>query len=118
VLTVAPTLLFRSVPGDSCIGRLILLQHDYLLKLFRYFDPCHRLTNRSRTTTKESRLVEYLNTFDAPKLTDAEIAAIDEAGAKEYHRQFVRSFLGTVALLSADISFPNSRRCFPRKSEV
>lgn len=40
------------------------------------------------TTTKESRLVEYLNTFDAQRLTDAEIAAIDEAGAKEYHRQF------------------------------
>jgi hypothetical protein len=74
---------------------------------------------RSRTTTKESRLVEYLNTFDAPRLTDAEIAAIDEAGAKEYHRQFVRSSsFGTVALLSADISFPNSHLSFPRKSEV
>jgi len=40
------------------------------------------------TSTKESRLVEYLNTFDAPELTDAEIALIDEAGAKEHHRQF------------------------------
>ena len=62
------------------------------------------MTNRSRTTTKESRLVEYLNTFDAPSLTDAEITAIDETGAKEYHRQFVRSSFGIVALLSADIS--------------
>jgi hypothetical protein len=47
-------------------------------------------------------MVEYLNTFDAPKLTDAEIAAIDEAGAKEYHRQFVRSSFRIVLLLSAD----------------
>ncbi|KAI0275895.1 Aldo/keto reductase [Russula aff. rugulosa BPL654] len=44
------------------------------------------------TTTKESRMAEYLNTFDAPRLTDAEIAAIDEAGAKEYHRQFPSVF--------------------------
>jgi hypothetical protein len=49
-------------------------------------------------------MAEYLNTFDAPRLTDAEIAAIDEAGAKEYHRQFVRSSFMTVPLLSADIS--------------
>jgi hypothetical protein len=61
------------------------------------------LTDRCRTSTKESRLVEYLSTFDAPVLTDAEIASIDEAGGKEYHRQFVRSSFGTVALLSADI---------------
>jgi len=40
------------------------------------------------TTTKESRLPECLNTFDAPGLTDAEIASIDEAGAKEHHRLF------------------------------
>jgi len=40
------------------------------------------------TTTKESRLSEYLSTFNAPKLTDEDIALIDEAGAKEYHRQF------------------------------
>ena len=55
-----------------------------------------RLTNRSRTSTKESRLVEYINTFDAPELTDAEIALIDEAGAKEHHRQFVRSSFETM----------------------
>ena len=48
------------------------------------------LTNPSRTTTKVSRLPECLNTFDAPKLTDEDVALIDEAGAKEYHRQFVR----------------------------
>jgi len=41
------------------------------------------------TSSKESRMVEYLNTFDAPKLTDAEIALIDEAGAKEHHRNFL-----------------------------
>ncbi|KAI0263346.1 Aldo/keto reductase [Gloeopeniophorella convolvens] len=41
------------------------------------------------TTTKESRLAGLLGTLDAPKLTEEEIAAIDEAGAKEYHRQFV-----------------------------
>jgi len=40
------------------------------------------------TTSKESRLSECLNTFDAPGLTDAEIASIDEAGAKEHHRLF------------------------------
>jgi diketogulonate reductase-like aldo/keto reductase len=40
------------------------------------------------TTTKESRLPEYLNTFDAPKLTDEDIVLIDEAGAKEHHRNF------------------------------
>jgi hypothetical protein len=44
----------------------------------------------SRTTSKESRLPETLGTFDAPGLTDAEIASIDEAGAKEHHRLFVR----------------------------
>ena len=48
------------------------------------------LTNPSRTTSKESRLPEYLSTFDAPKLTDEDVASIDEAGAKEHHRQFVR----------------------------
>jgi hypothetical protein len=58
-------------------------------------DVSRRLTNRSRTSTKESRLVEYLNAFDAPGLTDAEIALIDEAGAKEYHRQYVRSSFET-----------------------
>ncbi|KAI0247962.1 NADP-dependent oxidoreductase domain-containing protein [Lactifluus subvellereus] len=40
------------------------------------------------TTAKESRLAEYLETLDAPRLTDEEIALIDEAGAKEHHRQF------------------------------
>ncbi len=75
-----------------------------------------RLTNHSRTTTKESRLVEYLNTFDAPRLTDAEIAAIDEAGAKEYHRQFVCPSFGPVALLSADIS--KQTVVFPSEDEV
>lgn len=40
------------------------------------------------TTSKESRLPEYLGTLDAPKLTDKDIALIDEAGAKEHHRQF------------------------------
>lgn len=63
----------------------------------RAVDLSLRLTNCPRTTTKESRLVEYLNTFDAPRLTDEDIAAIDEAGAKEYHRQFVRSSFGTAA---------------------
>lgn len=48
------------------------------------------LTNPSRTTSKVERLPEYLSTFDAPRLTDEDIALIDEAGAKEYHRQFVR----------------------------
>lgn len=43
-----------------------------------------------RTTSKESRLSEYLSTFNAPKLTNEDIALIDEAGAKEHHRQFVR----------------------------
>jgi hypothetical protein len=49
-----------------------------------------RLINASRTTTKVSRLAEYLETLDAPRLTDDEIALIDEAGAKEHHRWFVR----------------------------
>jgi len=40
------------------------------------------------TTSKESRLAEYLETLDAPRLTDEEIALIEEAGAKEHHRQF------------------------------
>ncbi|KAH9035478.1 Aldo/keto reductase [Lactarius pseudohatsudake] len=44
------------------------------------------------TTSKESRLPEYLGTFDAPKLTDGDIASIDEAGAKEHHRQFPTVF--------------------------
>ena len=51
------------------------------------------LTNLSRTTTKESRLPEYLSTFDAPRLTDEDIALIDEAGAKEHRRQFVRAVI-------------------------
>lgn len=51
------------------------------------------MTNHSRTTSKESRLTEYINTFDVLRLTDAEIALIDEAGAKEYHRQFVRRII-------------------------
>ncbi|KAI9446139.1 Aldo/keto reductase [Lactarius indigo] len=42
------------------------------------------------TTSNESRMPEYLGTFDAPKLTDEDIASIDEAGAKEHHRHFVR----------------------------
>ncbi|KAI0306312.1 Aldo/keto reductase [Multifurca ochricompacta] len=42
------------------------------------------------TTTKESRLAGYLSILDAPKLTDDEINLIDEAGAKEHHRHFVR----------------------------
>ncbi|KAI9511126.1 Aldo/keto reductase [Russula earlei] len=42
------------------------------------------------TTGNKSRLTEYLNTFDAPRLTDLEIASIDEAGSKEHHRFFVR----------------------------
>ncbi|KAH8989171.1 Aldo/keto reductase [Lactarius hatsudake] len=45
------------------------------------------------TTSKESRLPEYLGTFDAPKLTDDDIASIDEAGAKEHHRYFVREII-------------------------
>jgi hypothetical protein len=50
-------------------------------------------------------MAEYLNTFvDAPRLTEEEITAIDEAGAKEYHRQFVRSSFGTVVSLNANIS--------------
>ena len=69
------------------------------------------MTNRSRTSSKESRLVEYLNTFDAPGLTEAEIALIDEAGAKEHHRQFVRSSFGSVALLSANI--PKQTSVYP-----
>jgi len=40
------------------------------------------------TSRNESRLLEYLGAFDAPRLTDEDIALIDEAGAKEYHRQF------------------------------
>jgi len=40
------------------------------------------------TTGKESRLPETLNTFDSPRLTDEEVALIDEAGAKEHHRYF------------------------------
>jgi hypothetical protein len=52
-----------------------------------------RLTNASRTTTKVARLAEYLDTLDAPELTDEEIALIEEAGAKEYHRHFVRRIL-------------------------
>jgi len=44
------------------------------------------------TTSKESRLPEYLSTFDAPDITDAEIALIDEAGAKEHHRYFTRVY--------------------------
>ncbi|KAI0293048.1 NADP-dependent oxidoreductase domain-containing protein [Russula brevipes] len=40
------------------------------------------------TTTNPSRLPEYLNTLDAPRLTDSDIALIDEAGAKEHHRLF------------------------------
>ncbi|KAH9035481.1 Aldo/keto reductase [Lactarius pseudohatsudake] len=44
------------------------------------------------TTSKESRLPEYLGTFDAPKLTDGDIASIDEAGAKEHHRHFTTVF--------------------------
>ncbi|KAH9980018.1 histone acetylation protein-domain-containing protein [Lactifluus volemus] len=42
------------------------------------------------TTTKVSRLAEYLDTLDAPRLMDDEIALIDEAGAKEHHRRYVR----------------------------
>jgi len=44
------------------------------------------------TTTKESRLPECLSTFDAPKLTDEDIALIDEAGAKEHHRHFTTHY--------------------------
>jgi hypothetical protein len=52
-----------------------------------------------RTTTNPSRLPEYLNTLDAPRLTDSEVALIDEAGAKEHHRLFVRRLVifGVVA---------------------
>ena len=66
-----------------------------------------RLTHSSRTTSKESRLPEYLSTFDEPDITGAEIALIDEAGAKEHHRYFVRRMIVSVvtaALLNADIS--------------
>lgn len=65
----------------------------------------------TRTSTKESRLVEYLNTFDAPELTDAEIALIDEAGAKEHHRQFVRSSFETMLLanIPKDVSLSHGR---------
>ena len=35
-------------------------------------------------------MAEYLDTLEAPKLTDDEIVLIEEAGAKEHHRQFVR----------------------------
>jgi hypothetical protein len=37
-----------------------------------------------------SRLAEYLDTLDAPRLMDDEIALIDEAVAKEHHRRYVR----------------------------
>jgi hypothetical protein len=57
----------------------------------------------SRTTSKESRLPETLSTFDAPELTDAEIASIDEAGAKEHHRLFVRRTFVRDAGLSVDM---------------
>jgi len=39
-------------------------------------------------TEKESRLPETLNIFDSPRLTDEEVAWIDEAGAKEHHRYY------------------------------
>jgi len=51
----------------------------------------YQVPNRSRTTARESRLPETLNTFDSPpRLSDEEIALIDETGAKEHHRFFVR----------------------------
>ncbi|KAI9511127.1 Aldo/keto reductase [Russula earlei] len=40
------------------------------------------------TTKQESRSTEYLDTLNAPTLTEIEIALIDEAGAKEHHRFF------------------------------
>lgn len=67
------------------------------------------LTNPSRTTTKVARLPESLSAFDGPKLTDEDIALIDEAGAKEYHRQFVRWFTSHPEL-SHDIHFGISSR--------
>ena len=67
------------------------------------------LTNPPRTTTKVARLPESLSAFDGPKLTDEDIALIDEAGAKEYHRQFVRWFTSHPEL-SHDIHFGISSR--------
>jgi hypothetical protein len=63
-----------------------------------------RLTLGSRTTANGSRLPEYLGTLEAPGLTDTEIASIDEAGAKQHHRHFVRrTEILTLTLSSADI---------------
>lgn len=74
------------------------------------------MTNASRTTSKESRLAEYLETLDAPRLTDEEIALIDEAGAKEHHRQFVRR-ITLLELKHLTLIFYHRRRYTPRKGE-
>ncbi|TFY82213.1 hypothetical protein EWM64_g1799 [Hericium alpestre] len=47
------------------------------------------------TTSKESRLPEYLSIADEPGLTLEELKAIDEAGASSPHRHFMRSVPAT-----------------------
>lgn len=42
-----------------------------------------------RTTSKESRVKEYLATETLPDLTVEEVQAIDDAGSKVHHRAFV-----------------------------
>lgn len=43
-----------------------------------------------RTSTKESRMREYLATQTLPKLSEADLKAIEAAGANVHHRSFVR----------------------------
>jgi hypothetical protein len=65
-----------------------------------------------------ARLPEYLSTFDAaPKLTDEDIALIDEAGAKEYHRQFVRCVTSPPRLHVIHSYDPSRRAFILRKDE-
>jgi diketogulonate reductase-like aldo/keto reductase len=49
-----------------------------------------------RTTTKESRMREYLSVIDLPDLTPEDMAAVDEAAIKHHYRRYFHSLYNEV----------------------
>lgn len=52
------------------------------------------LDSPPRTTSKDSRMKEYLDTANVPDLTEEELQAIDSAGEQFYKRIYVRHVFG------------------------
>jgi hypothetical protein len=69
-----------------------------------HFQQCHS------TSTKLQRIEEYLASDKLPELSDADVAAIDEAGSQETHRHFVSFRIIVAPLLDQNLLSLSSTR--------